>query len=89
MKIFSLVLTYLLCRLIESWIFINLVFAGEYLIPAGCNIILLLYGMHHNPRIYPNPWVYDPDRFLPDEIRGRHPYAYIPFSAGSRNCIGF
>ena len=58
------------------------------MIPAGCTIILLLYGIHHNPRLYPNPWTYDPERFFSDEIGGRHPYAYIPFSAGPRNCIG-
>jgi cytochrome P450 len=48
----------------------------------------MLYGIHHNPRIYADPWTYDPERFLPERMQGRHPYAYIPFSAGPRNCIG-
>ncbi|XP_057376934.1 cytochrome P450 4C1-like [Daphnia carinata] len=61
---------------------------GDYLIPSGSDIILLLYGLHHNPRLYPNPCKYDPERFLPDRIEGHHPYSYIPFSAGPRNCIG-
>ncbi|CAB3369782.1 Hypothetical predicted protein [Cloeon dipterum] len=56
--------------------------------PKGTGIYLHIISIHQNPKLYPNPEKFDPDRFLPENALGRHPYAYIPFSAGPRNCIG-
>ncbi|GAB1862297.1 Cytochrome P450 4C1 [Camponotus japonicus] len=60
----------------------------SYLIPAGTFIHLNIYGVHRDPNFWPNPDIFDPDRFLPDRIQNRHFYSYLPFSAGPRNCIG-
>ncbi|KAK7793715.1 hypothetical protein R5R35_007871 [Gryllus longicercus] len=57
-------------------------------LPEGTNMFLTPYGMHHNPNVYPDPEKFDPERFSKEECARRHPYAYLPFSAGPRNCIG-
>ncbi|XP_024873026.1 cytochrome P450 4C1-like [Temnothorax curvispinosus] len=80
-------------RLYPSVFFISRVAAEDvklqsYLVPAGTILHLNIHGVHRDPNFWPNPEVFDPDRFLPEKIKNRHPYSYIPFSAGPRNCIG-
>lgn len=57
-------------------------------IPAGTTIQVMMYTMHNNAKYYPDPEKFDPERFSTENSRNRHAYAYIPFSAGPRNCIG-
>ena len=63
------------------------VIAG-HVIPGGVNVILDIMGMHRHPDVWEEPEEYNPLRFHPSQAEERHLYAYIPFSAGSRNCIG-
>ncbi|XP_001604068.2 cytochrome P450 4C1 isoform X1 [Nasonia vitripennis] len=60
----------------------------NYFIPEKTLITIQVYQLHHDPEVWKNPEIFDPDRFLPENSRERHPYAYLPFSNGSRNCIG-
>lgn len=60
----------------------------NYTIPKGTTCIIFTYLLHRNPYSFFDPNTFNPDRFLPENSKGRHPYSFIPFSAGSRNCIG-
>ncbi|XP_070563808.1 ultra-long-chain fatty acid omega-hydroxylase-like [Ptychodera flava] len=57
-------------------------------IPADQLIVVNIMGLHHNPQFWPDSYIYDPDRFLPERCKDRPPHCYLPFSAGPRNCIG-
>ncbi|WP_426230681.1 cytochrome P450 [Pararhizobium sp. DWP3-4] len=61
---------------------------GKYLIPAGTVLIVPIYAIHHHASLWTDPEVFDPGRFSPEAARARHRYAYMPFGAGPRVCIG-
>lgn len=58
------------------------------MVPAGTVFNIFIYDIHHNPDVHTNPDKFDPDRFTEENISARHHFSYLPFSAGSRNCIG-
>lgn len=57
-------------------------------LPAGMRVIIPIYGLHHDPDYYPDPGTFNPERFTDENKRTRHPYTYLPFGEGQRNCIG-
>ncbi|XP_066479037.1 cytochrome P450 4B1-like [Tiliqua scincoides] len=63
-------------------------FADGRSLPKGFLFSLNIYGLHRNAEVWDNPEVFNPLRFSPENSSGRHPYAFLPFAAGSRNCIG-
>lgn len=59
-----------------------------YKVPEGTIIFIYIYMLHRDPNVFKDPEQFNPDRFLPENSIGRHPFAFVPFSAGPRNCIG-
>lgn len=57
-------------------------------IPRGAVVILCPYLLHRHSAHWEAPERFEPDRFLPEEVKARHRYAYLPFGAGPRRCIG-
>ncbi|KAJ5822466.1 benzoate 4-monooxygenase cytochrome P450 [Penicillium robsamsonii] len=56
-------------------------------VPEGYDVGVGIYAAHNNPTIYPQPFRFDPDRWLVDDtcdVRS----AFMPFSLGTRSCIG-
>ncbi|XP_077521045.1 cytochrome P450 4V2-like isoform X2 [Amblyomma americanum] len=61
---------------------------GGTTLPKGSVIQIATYILHRDPAVFPKPEEFHPERFFPENSKGRHPYAYVPFSAGPRKCIG-
>ena len=59
-----------------------------YMIPANVPLDIGVGVIHKNANHWPEPNKFDPTRFSEENMNKQHPYAFIPFSAGSRNCIG-
>jgi cytochrome P450 len=66
---------------------VPLVLAGEQLTPAT-QVTITIYPLHRNRRVWKNPDSFDPNRFTVDQTKARPRYAYLPFGAGPRVCIG-
>lgn len=54
----------------------------------GMRVVIPIYAIHHDPKHYPEPASFRPERFTDEEKRARHPYTFLSFGEGPRNCIG-
>jgi cytochrome P450 len=61
---------------------------GGYRVPAGADVLICPYTLHRHPDFWDKPDVFDPERFSPERSADRPRYAYVPFGAGPRFCIG-
>ncbi|CAF1245712.1 unnamed protein product [Rotaria sp. Silwood1] len=66
------------------------IFSDGQTIRKGTTVYIFIYGVHHDSNAFPQPERFDPDRFHQSSVTNeeRSPFAFVPFSAGSRNCIG-
>jgi cytochrome P450 len=61
---------------------------GGYPIPAGSEIVVWIFHTHRDPRWYPEPLAFRPERHAEAVAAARPKLAYLPFGAGPRACIG-
>ncbi|XP_021957723.1 cytochrome P450 6a2 [Folsomia candida] len=60
----------------------------KLVIPKGANVVISAEAIHKDGRYFANPLKFDPERFSQENKGKIHPYSYMPFSIGPRNCIG-
>jgi len=61
---------------------------GGHTLRRGSWVLISPYIVHRNPQHFPQPHVFDPERFAPGRVDTMVPYSYIPFGGGPRICIG-
>jgi cytochrome P450 len=61
---------------------------GGFQLPRGWLAFVVPFVLHRLPALWPDPETFDPDRFSAERSADRPKFAYIPFGAGPRQCIG-
>src|SRR5271168_5070422 len=61
---------------------------GDLAIPRGSTVVVFIYGVHHSPQHWENPESFHPERFTKANEKLHRPFAFLPFGAGPRGCIG-
>uniref|UniRef100_A0A8C2NMP4 Uncharacterized protein n=1 Tax=Capra hircus TaxID=9925 RepID=A0A8C2NMP4_CAPHI len=65
----------------------DIVLPDGWVIPKGVICFINIFRTHHHPSVWPDPEVYGPFCFMPENSKGRSPLAFGPFFSGPRNCI--
>jgi cytochrome P450 len=60
----------------------------SHVLPKDSEVYIPVMSLHRRPDLWKDPLVFDPDRFLAESEASRPAYAYLPFSSGTKNCIG-
>lgn len=60
----------------------------QFVIEKGASVWLPILPFHYDPKFFPNPNQFDPERFSEVNVNKIAPASYIPFGAGPRSCIG-
>uniref|UniRef100_A0A1I8PTX3 Cytochrome P450 n=1 Tax=Stomoxys calcitrans TaxID=35570 RepID=A0A1I8PTX3_STOCA len=60
---------------------------GKLKVPKGCSVSILSYVVHRDEKYFPEPEKFKPSRFFKND-KDLHPFSFVAFSAGPRNCIG-
>nr|XP_026495738.1 cytochrome P450 3A19-like [Vanessa tameamea] len=61
---------------------------SSYTIPAGSALVIPVYHIQRDPKLWSDPESFEPERFTPKNTKKRPPYCYIPFSLGNMDCLG-
>ena len=61
---------------------------GQHVIPADALVVVCQYAMHRDPRFFPEPEAFDPERWTHEERASRPAYSFFPFGGGPRRCLG-
>jgi cytochrome P450 len=61
---------------------------GDYVIPSGALVVVCQHTMHRDPRFFPDPERFDPERWTTEARTARPSYSFFPFGGGPRRCIG-
>lgn len=75
----------LIQRTVEEDVTIN---GGKITLPAGTTLALLIHDLHRDPQYWDEPNKVKPERFMPENMKGRDTNAFIPFSLGAMDCLG-